>query len=56
MATRPSDGFYYMYIDVLPTYLCITCMPDACRGQSRAMDPLELGLQTVKSHFVGAGI
>jgi hypothetical protein len=23
MATRPSDGFYYMYTDVLPEYMSV---------------------------------
>lgn len=31
-----------------------TRVPHACRGQ-RSVDPLELGLQTVAGHHVGAG-
>ena len=35
--------------------LCNMCMPDAQRGQKRTLDPLELALQMVISHFVSAG-
>lgn len=39
----------------LPTCMsvCVSCMPEACRGLKRAPDPLELELQTVVSHHVG---
>jgi hypothetical protein len=43
-----------MYIDVLPTYLCITCMPGAHGGQKWVLDPLELELQMVVSSHLGA--
>lgn len=33
----------------------VACMPGACGGQERAMDPLELELQVVVSHCVRAG-
>ena len=31
------------------------CVPGACGGQKRVSDPLELELQKVVSHRVGAG-
>lgn len=40
----------YMYVYVPHVYL-----PDVQRGQNRALDPLKLELQTVVSHYVGAG-
>lgn len=46
--------FYFMCVCVcvgLSTCLCGA----ACRGQKRASDPLELGLQVVTTHPVGAG-
>lgn len=30
------------------------CMPDACGGQMRTLDPLGLELQTAVRHHVGA--
>lgn len=36
--------------------ICITCLPGACGDQKRASDLLELGLQTVVSHCMGAGL
>lgn len=43
-----------MCIGVLSVYLCTTSMPAACRGLKRVSDPLELKLQMVVSHDVGA--
>ena len=34
--------------------LCIICVANAYGGQKRALDPLELELQTVVGHHVGA--
>lgn len=34
---------------------CTTCKSGTCKGQKRASDPVELELQTVSSHHVGAG-
>lgn len=38
-------------------HVCINimCVPDTCRDQERALDILELKLQIVMSHHVGAG-
>lgn len=38
-------------------YICIftTCMPDTCRGQKRAYDPLEQELQVAMACHVGDG-
>jgi hypothetical protein len=36
--------------------VCATCVIGACRGQERALDPLELELDTVVSHQVGANV
>jgi hypothetical protein len=36
-------------------YMCTMCLPNACRGQKRESDPLELELEMVVSHHVSAG-
>ena len=47
-------NFFIWYMGVLP--VCVTVyMPGDCRGQKEASDLLELDLQTVVSHHVGAG-
>ena len=44
-----------MYMGVLPALCpCATFMLDVLRGQKRALDSLELELQMVVSHHVGA--
>ena len=36
--------------------VCIhSCVPGACRGQKRALDPLELELGVAVRHYVGTG-
>ena len=35
--------------------LCTSCVFGACGGQKRALDALELELQMVVSHHMGAG-
>lgn len=44
---------FYLY--VLCLYECVStaCVPAACRGQRRVLDPLELELQMVVSCLVG---
>lgn len=44
-----------MCVDVLFSYLsvCALCACGACRGQKRALDPLELELETAVSFYVG---
>lgn len=46
-----------MCIDVF-LHVCLysTCMPDAHRGQNRALDALGLEFQVVVNCYVGAGI
>ena len=35
--------------------VCTVSMPGVCRGQKKALNPLEMELQTVIGHYVGAG-
>lgn len=45
-----------MYTDAcLPTYLCTTFVFDACGGQKRVLDSLELELRIVLRHYLSAG-
>jgi hypothetical protein len=52
-----KDVFYFMCVIVLPACMQsrTMCVPDACGGQKRMPNPLELELQVVVSHHVGAG-
>ena len=40
-----------MYVFCLYVWMCTICIPNACGGQRRASDPLELELQKVVSHL-----
>ena len=45
-----------MCMSVLPAYLQVhICMPGAQRAKKRVLKPLEVELQRVVSHYVGAG-
>jgi hypothetical protein len=45
---------YLMCMSVfLRMYVCTSCVFGACRGQKRALDPLELELWIVKCHYAG---
>jgi hypothetical protein len=44
-----------VWLFCLHVYLCTMYVPGAQGGQKRALDSLELKLQTVVSHSVGAG-
>lgn len=47
---------YFMYMSVcLCICLCTTYVLEVCRGQKSVSEPLELELETVASHHVGAG-
>lgn len=35
--------------------MCTMCVPGACGGQRKVLDPPELELQVVVSHDIGAG-
>lgn len=35
-------------------YVCMICMPGTFTEQEQALDPLELQLEVVVSHYVGA--
>lgn len=35
--------------------IALACFPHALRGQERALNPLELELQTAESHHIDAG-
>lgn len=45
-----------MYLGVFVWHVClgITCVPGACRGQNKALDPLNLELQVIVGFDVGA--
>lgn len=42
--------FSYFTMFYWHTFLCVTCVPGACKGQQRPSGPLELELQMVMSH------
>lgn len=44
----------FMYLGVFVWHVClgITCVPGACRGQNKALDPLNLELQVVVGFYV----
>lgn len=44
-----------MCVFCLHVYLCNICVPGTHKGQQKASDLLELELQTIMSHYVGAG-
>ena len=53
-----STCFYYFLLYCICMYvlhICMCAMFDARRSQKRASDSLELELQVVVSHHVGAG-
>jgi hypothetical protein len=53
---RFKNKFYFMCMrDHLHVCMYVTCMPGALGAQKRASDLLELELQMVVSHLVGAG-
>lgn len=48
--------FHFLHVVLWPHIcICTTCMPGVLGGQKRALDPLQLELQTAVSHNVGAG-
>lgn len=46
---------FYVYVFFLHVYMWITCVPCAHGGQKAALNPLELEIQMIESHHVGAG-
>lgn len=44
-----------MCMSVLFACLCTMCMPGVQESQKRVMDPVELGLQIVMTHYVSFG-
>lgn len=47
---------FYVYVCVLPVCMyCTTYVLGTCRGEKRLLGPLELELQVLLSHHVGAG-
>jgi hypothetical protein len=44
-----------MHVNIcLHVCICTTCLLGTCRGQMRALDSLELEVETVVSHYAGA--
>ena len=48
--------FLCIHIFCLHVCLCITCIPDVCRGRKSASDTLELALEMALSFFVVRGM
>lgn len=48
---------YWMYMSVLPECVCVHHINACClrKSEEKASDPLELKLQTARSHHVGSG-
>jgi hypothetical protein len=50
------DSYIFVYLyRYRYVYACTTCMPDACRGQQRPPDVLELELEVVVGNHVIIG-